>query len=153
MELWLVRHGKAEDKAFGTPDSERSLIEKGKKQARKMSRYLLEAAEGKTIQFWSSPLKRARETTKILMKPFDGVSHVQDEIASGDLESLLILWGKNNAEIQVVVGHEPFLSEWFEKITGIRQEFSTGSIGRIKMNHWIPPEGEFILYKRPKELE
>lgn len=153
MELWLIRHGKAEDQAFGTPDSERPLVEKGKKQAKKMSRYLAEIAEGKSIQFWSSPLKRARETTEILMKSFDGVPHIQAEIAAGDLESLLILWEKNNAEIQVVVGHEPFLSAWLEQIAGIEQEFSTGSLARIKINHWIPPEGTLISYIKPKELE
>lgn len=153
MELWLIRHGKAEDQNFGTPDDERPLVEKGKNQAKKMSEYLLEIAKGRSIQFWSSPLKRARETTEILMEFFDGVPHIQSEIASGDLESLLVLWEKNNAEIQVVVGHEPFLSDWLEQITGLIQEFSTGSIGRIKIDHWIPPEGELISYNESKDLE
>lgn len=153
MELWLIRHGKAEDQAFGTPDSERALIEKGKEQANKMARYLVGPTEGKSVQFWSSPLKRARETTEILMKSFEGVPHIQSEIASGDLESLLVLWEKNNAEIQIVVGHEPFLSDWLEQITGAEQEFSTGSLARIKVTHWIPPEGKLISYIKPKELE
>lgn len=153
MEIWLIRHGKAEERIDDLTDGQRRLVAKGEAQAAKIARYLEKIAKGKKIQFWSSPLVRAQETVKILMTPFGGIPRVQGEISEGDLLPLLNLWGKSGADVQVVVGHEPFLSEWLEDMTGIRQEFSTGSMARIQVAHLIPPKGKLLEYVEPGKLE
>ena len=152
MEIWLIRHGKAEVSAPGIPDEKRRLVTKGKEQAMGLARHLEKALLGRKVQFWTSPLVRAFETTEVLMASFKGIPHIQSEISEGDLIGLLPLWEKNGAEVQVVVGHEPFLSEWLYEMTGERQDFSTGSAVVIDLSQVIPPKGRRIVYVDEKEL-
>lgn len=146
MELWLIRHGKAEKIGRGQEDAERRLIEKGREQAACLSNYLAACAKGRKVEFWTSSFARARETTSILMSSFEGVPHIKAEISEGDLTTLLPLWEKSQADIQVVVGHEPFLSEWTQKLTGQKIDFQTGSLAKIKVMNWIPPKGKLLFY-------
>lgn len=152
MEVWLIRHGKAEERGHGQSDEERRLVPRGQFQAERLASHIARLAEGKKVQFWCSPLVRGRETTEILMAPFGGIPHIQVEISEGDLTPLLNLWEKSGADVQIVVGHEPFLSEWLEEMTGRYQEFSTGSMARVRMVHLIPPEAEFISYVKSEDV-
>ena len=63
MELWLFRHGKAESGGLQVSDEDRALIERGREDVAFMANQLQKDWEGKSVEFWSSPLKRARETT------------------------------------------------------------------------------------------
>jgi phosphohistidine phosphatase len=61
MEIFLLRHGIAEDGGPGVPDSERALTGEGKEKLRRV----LKQAAIKPSLILSSPLKRAMETAEI----------------------------------------------------------------------------------------
>jgi len=61
MEIYLLRHGIAEDGGPGVPDSERALTSEGKEKLRRV----LKQAGVKPSLILSSPLKRAMETAEI----------------------------------------------------------------------------------------
>lgn len=127
------------------------MIGQGREDVSFMANQLRKEWAGKNIQFWSSPLRRARETTEILMASLGGVPHIHPAIAAGDLETLLTLWAHSQADIQVVVGHEPLLSFWLESFTGTRKEFETAGVAKIAIYSWIPPEGQFKGYQSPRK--
>src|SRR5580704_1876568 len=64
MELYILRHGVAEDGHPGQPDSERALTPEGKKKLRsvlKIARY----ADVSPTLVMTSPLRRAVETADV----------------------------------------------------------------------------------------
>ena len=78
MELWLIRHGKAEP-GIGIPDGQRRLVEEGREAAEQLAIYLKDSLTTKTVEFWSSPLVRARQTVEILAASFKEIPHFKDE--------------------------------------------------------------------------
>ena len=63
MNLFILRHGKAEKSSYGTPDAARALTRKGKEEVKKVAQWL----KGNKIRFdaiATSPLKRARDDRK-----------------------------------------------------------------------------------------
>jgi phosphohistidine phosphatase len=66
MELYLFRHGIAEDGKPGTPDSERALTEEGKAKVADVVKTARRAGTDPSLII-SSPYKRAVETARIAM--------------------------------------------------------------------------------------
>ena len=64
MQIYLLRHGVAEDAAPGHPDSERPLTHEGKEKLRRVMKRA-RAAEVSVSLLLSSPYKRALETADV----------------------------------------------------------------------------------------
>ncbi len=64
MQVYLLRHGVAEDGKPGTADADRALTDYGKRKLRQMLAVLAHA-ESKPDLIMSSPLKRALQTAEI----------------------------------------------------------------------------------------
>ena len=143
MELWLIRHGKAEP-GIGIPDGQRRLVEEGREAAEQLAIYLKDSLTTKTVEFWSSPLVRARQTVEILAASFKEIPHFKDEIANGDFYTLLTQWEHNKAEVQIVVGHEPLHSDWVYEFSRKEVAFESIELVKLDIKHWIPPEGKVI---------
>lgn len=105
MDLILWRHAEAVD---GLPDLERSLTEKGVRQARSMAAWLRPQLP-KNWRLISSPARRACQTAETLSKDMKLVP----EIAPGaSYASILVAAGWPDADgAVVVVGHQPTLGE------------------------------------------
>lgn len=103
MELILWRHAEAED---GMPDAERSLTEKGRRQAAAVARWLRKRLP-EDARVIASPARRCQQTAKALGPGFETV----EEIAVGaSAAQLLNAVGWPAAEgTVVVVGHQPTL--------------------------------------------
>jgi phosphohistidine phosphatase len=119
VELFLIRHGIAQERQDGLRDEERSLTKEGRLKTEKVAQRL------KTLGLHfdvigTSPLVRAYQTAEILLK--SGLSsHLEEciELApDGKLESWLENWlkpRKYSPQTQLaLVGHEPDLSSWAE---------------------------------------
>jgi len=63
LELWLMRHGEAEDADRAGSDAERGLTERGRRQCAAVGQWLAERT-GPPQLILHSPLKRARETAE-----------------------------------------------------------------------------------------
>ncbi|OCQ99554.1 phosphohistidine phosphatase SixA [Nostoc sp. MBR 210] len=119
MELYLIRHGIAQERQAGIKDEERELTKEGRQKTEKVAQRLLKL----DLQFnliVASPLVRARQTAEILVatglgSQLEESSHLAP---GGHFSNWLVYWlePKNyapNTQL-AVVGHEPDLSNWAE---------------------------------------
>ncbi|WP_427160043.1 phosphohistidine phosphatase SixA [Aliinostoc sp. HNIBRCY26] len=159
MELYLIRHGIAEEQQAGIKDEERQLTKEGRQKTEKVAQRLVKLG----LQFdliVTSPLVRARQTAEILVEV--GLSSQMEEsnhlAPNGHISSWLDYWlrPKNfapNTQL-AVVGHEPCLSNWAEILLwgevkgglvlkkagmiGVKLPESGEPVGRSQM-FWLTP--------------
>lgn len=119
MELYLIRHGIAEERTPSIKDEERVLTKEGRQKTEKVAQRLVKL----DLHFdliLTSPLARAQQTAEILIQA--GLSEEMEEshhlAPEGNIHNWLKDWLEprnypQNTQI-ALVGHEPCLSEWAE---------------------------------------
>lgn len=119
MELILWRHADAEPAAPGQPDDERTLTDKGRKQAEKMAEWL-ERRLPDGCRILSSPAKRTVQTAealgrKFMTNPSLGTDTTPDEVlrAAG--------WPDSSQPV-LIVGHQPTLGQIAGLLIGGRRQ-------------------------------
>jgi len=110
MELYIVRHGPAEECGEG-PDAERALTPKGAARMGQVARGLraLECRPGRVL---TSPLRRAEQTARILAEALcpDAPFEMCEQLAPGASAAQLVAELAGAAEECVMmVGHNPDL--------------------------------------------
>ncbi|MBW4614785.1 MAG: phosphohistidine phosphatase SixA [Desmonostoc vinosum HA7617-LM4] len=119
MELYLIRHGIAEERENGIKDEERRLTKEGRQKTEKVVQKLVKLGL-KFDLILTSPLVRARQTAEILVET--GLSsHLEESnylAPDGQISHWLRDWlePKNyspNTQL-ALVGHEPGLTNWAE---------------------------------------
>ncbi len=109
MQLFLIRHGVAEDAADGQEDANRDLTDEGEKKLKRVVRGMRELG----ISFdhiVSSPWKRAAHTADLLRAICDKPPILTDLLCQpprAELLSQIAELGEDAA----IVGHEPWLGE------------------------------------------
>ncbi len=109
MELFVVRHGEAEDEAPHGGDAARRLTDEGRRKFAEGVAGL--AALGVELdRILTSPLTRARQTAEILSRELRGPEPEEQPLLApgGSLERLLAAAGAAGESV-AVVGHEPGL--------------------------------------------
>ena len=161
MDLFILRHGKAEKSSDGTADAARALTRDGKEEVRKVARWM----KGNNIRFDSiatSPLKRARSTAKIVAAVLDQKDRlvVWDELApGGDHDSVCYhVSGYGEHASVLVIGHEPGLSMLISKITADSGNGSPGiaKAGLAKIQNYSytkRPSGDLQWLLTPKHMK
>jgi phosphohistidine phosphatase len=140
MNIYLIRHGKAENISIYKKDDERELLPEGKDEMRKAASYWKKII----VQFdhiISSPYSRALQTAEIIKEVFN---HKEDLIfesflaqggnVSKFIETTNLYYAKNLA----FVGHEPTLSKYVSQLTsnsGISIDFKKGMIAKISFTN------------------
>jgi phosphohistidine phosphatase len=145
-QLWLLRHGDAEDPGAG-PDAARPLTEKGTRQARAAGRALARlAVEFEAVH--ASPRKRALETAFLAAGELGLAPRIHQPLAGGftraDAEALLAGTGPDARLL--LVGHEPDFSELVRDLTGGRIDLKKGGIAVLR-------DAELVALLRPREIE
>ena len=119
MELYLIRHGIAEEKRSDIDDEQRHLTKEGRQKTEKVVQQLKKLG----LQFdfiATSPLVRARQTTEIFLA--NGLVSQMEECIhlapDGDIHNWVVNWlepRKYSPQTQLaLVGHEPDLGYWAE---------------------------------------
>ena len=119
MDLIIWRHADAEG---GSPDAERKLTAKGRRQAARMANWLQERLpEGARVL--CSPARRAQQTARALGEDFEIVNALD---VGGDPAALLAACGWPSSDVPVVaVGHQPTLGQGAAlALTGKAHEWS-----------------------------
>jgi len=109
MHIYLIRHAHAED---GTPDAGRPLSAKGRRQIRKVARFLKETGCLEAEEIWHSPLRRAQETARGLQKALRIKAKLCEKAGlrpDDDPQSLAHRLRQVRYPV-AVVGHDPNLS-------------------------------------------
>jgi phosphohistidine phosphatase len=119
MDLFILRHGKAEQSSEASDDSTRELTPAGEKEIKDIARWM--KREGYLFNvIASSPLIRASETADIVARTLDEKDRVViwDDLApGGDLDTVCYNAAQSGSGAAIlVVGHEPALSGLVGKI-------------------------------------
>lgn len=149
-QLWLLRHGEAEDHGV-RPDAERRLTQRGEAQS---------TAAGKALSVlgldfaavFTSPKVRARDTAALACEQL-GATPIEQIVLAGsfDRSDALELLGVAEADQRVLlVGHEPDLSQLVYDLCGARVDFKKGGVAAMRMEGTAA--AELIVLLRPREL-
>jgi len=138
MDLLILRHGKAEDRADGVADEGRTLTKKGIRDIRRVSRWMARSGTVPDL-IMSSPLARAKETAEIVADriAFGGEITFWEELAPGpDPAAVAARLGElEGASLPLLVGHEPQLSSFIGLLIGAGEDaritLEKGGIARI----------------------
>ena len=151
MELILLRHGIAEESAAS--DAERALTPEGAEKIARVSLGIKSMLKKDAkISILSSPLRRALETAQIVSKLLK-VKKIEkaDALAAGeDIVPLLAGWitGKT-PDVLIVVGHQPFLTEWSVRLTNIPLPFKKGAAAGYSVGGKLPLEATLRWFIQP----
>jgi len=111
--IWLLRHGEAED---GSPDAERVLTAKGRRQARAAGAAL--AAIGAQIELClTSPKVRAADTARLACEALGVEPVTEPALGGGPIDPSALTAG---LEQVLLVGHDPDLSMAVHTLTARR---------------------------------
>jgi phosphohistidine phosphatase len=158
-ELYLVRHGIAEERGKAWPDdSQRPLTSRGVKQLRKIASGLDDL--GVTFDLvLTSPLVRARQTADVLHRglakgaPLEETTRLAPGGRPADVIELLKKYRK--ADRVALVGHEPDMGQLAAFLIGARAPivFKKGGVCRIDFTKLPPtPPGQLIWFALPGML-
>jgi phosphohistidine phosphatase len=146
IELYLVRHGLAEDRGEAWPDdAKRPLTEEGMAKLRKAARALARLGVSFDV-ILASPLVRARQTAELIAAGFDPKPHIvtAESLAPGGSPAAVMADLEKHAKRERValVGHEPGIGELAARLIGSRHPvpFKKGGICRIDVLS-LPPSG------------
>ena len=144
MKLVLVRHGKAEELSAEMDDARRSLTADGiKKLENAMPDLKAAVGDSMNIRLWSSPLLRASQSAKIIADALAiEETTIYGFIASGDFEALSSeLNTADRPDCLIIVGHQPYLSDWCQAICGHAVPFKKGAAVVIRLTSLSPLSG------------
>ena len=156
MHLYLLRHGKAEERSPDHTDPSRRLTLRGEDDIANLAR-LLAALEVRPDAIFTSPYVRTLQTAQIMadgLQLTDALS-VEPTLASGhfDIDGLQELAEANGGKAHLMfVGHEPDLSELVGQLCGAVCEMKPGGLAYITADRIEPGYGVLRWLLPPKLL-
>jgi phosphohistidine phosphatase len=157
MRLLLIRHATAVPR--GTPhlvDAERPLTPRGAKRFRLAAQGLARVVDRPDVLL-TSPWRRARETADIAAVAFEGPAPVETAALTGapfeDLWGMLREYAE--ADLVALVGHEPWMSELFARLTKASPErvaFRKGGVALVDCPDGPEAGGRLDLFLPPRVL-
>jgi phosphohistidine phosphatase len=137
--IWLLRHGEAAD---GSPDSERPLTEKGRRQARNAG-IALKKLGVQLDACLTSPRVRARETAELACEGLGVTVTVESALQGGPFDPREVAAGFDEV---LLVGHDPDFSMAVHALTGAQVRMKKGGLAGVA-------KGELVVLLRPAETE
>jgi phosphohistidine phosphatase len=138
--IWLLRHGEA---AEGSPDAERPLTGKGKRQARAAGRALKKIGV-KIDACLTSPKVRSADTARLACKELGIEPQQEPKLAGGPFDAEALAAGLGDEVL--LVGHDPDFSMAVHEMTGAQVRMKKGGLAGVD-------RGELKVLLRPNETE
>lgn len=156
MDLYFLRHGKAEEHRAERADPDRQLVERGSADVKKVAE-LLRTMGVAFDAIYSSPYLRTTQTAHIIADQLIPSQTVQEspEIQSGHfgMGSLQKLASHHDPDACLLfVGHEPDLSLLIERLCGAVCDMKPGSLACITATRPEPHQGVLRWLLSPKIL-
>ena len=157
MEVYLLRHGIAEDRAASGRDADRALTDDGRKKLTKVLDRARKAGVTPTL-ILSSPLKRAFETAEIAARDLGYSSEISITNSLTPDSSPHRVWTEIRAHRDepslLLAGHEPLFSATVAFMLGSTRsmvEFKKAGLVRIDFDSLgAEPRGVLIWMITPK---
>jgi len=142
MEIYILRHGVAEDGQPGQPDSERALTPDGRKKLRNVLRTAATAGVAPSL-ILTSPYKRALQTAQLAAEILDYKGELLRTKALEPASSPKTVWDeirvhKDEAQI-LLAGHEPLFSRLTAYLLGspsLQVDFKKGAIACVEIERF-----------------
>jgi phosphohistidine phosphatase len=160
VDIFILRHGKAEDAGHGMTDAHRKLTKKGHEEIAAVADWM--AAQG--LQFdliAASPLVRAQETAAIVADILGGPGTMETWkvlVPGGDPDAVCREIGKHPEHFSILlVGHEPLLSSLIGSIisggAGAGIVMTKGALAKIRdFSYSGRPSGELHWLLTAKQM-
>jgi phosphohistidine phosphatase len=140
MEIYIFRHGIAEDAAAGEPDSSRKLTAEGEAKTAAVAK-IARAANVRPSAIISSPYARAVETARIAARElgFEGkLITAQELVPNGSPENVWnVIRERREDDSILLAGHEPLLSHLVAYLLAspaLRVEMKKSALVRIDID-------------------
>jgi len=157
MEIYILRHGIAEDGRAGEPDSDRALTPEGRRKLRAVLKTAAAAGVAPSL-ILTSPYKRALQTAQIAAEVLE---YKLDLIRTRALEpnsTPEAVWKElkvHRDELSILLaGHEPLfsgLTAYLLNAPSLQIEFKKGGLVCVEMDHFgAEPRGVLKWYLIPK---
>ncbi len=144
LQLWLMRHGIAEDPDAAGSDEARALSDHGRQQVTRAAAWLRERIASPEL-VWHSPLRRTTETAHAVADALGVTAAPQSQLvlAPGmQAERLLAAVGASAAEIILCIGHQPDIGAAIQDcIGGGRFAVAPGTMAVIDFRGPVIPRG------------
>lgn len=161
-ELLLVRHAKSDWREPNQEDIDRPLSEKGKKNAKKVGRWLRECNLMPDL-ILVSPAKRAQQTFKRICNECPSLSQTVDALYLAELDELKQVLANINEHGRVmIIGHNPGLEKLYRFLRNDSLQDETHLFPTASVAHFILPEdwqsleagdGKLQQFVRPKDIK
>lgn len=158
MQVYLLRHGIAENGKPGSPDSARALVPEGRKKLKEVLGVAKNAGTRPSLVL-TSPFRRAMETAEIAvatlgLKPADLVQ-TQALLPSADpVDAWEEIRVYKEEEALLLVGHEPLFGRLFAYLLGYPDlliDFKKGALARVDIDTFgAQPRGTLRWFLPPK---
>jgi len=150
MEIYILRHGIAEDAPAGQPDSERALTSDGRKKLRGVLRTAASAGVAPSL-ILTSPFKRALQTAQLAAEILEYKGELLRTKTLEPNSSPKAVWDeirvhKDEARI-LLAGHEPLFSRLTAYLLGtpdLQVDFKKGAMACIELDRF-PAEPHGVL--------
>lgn len=155
MNLYLIRHGVAED--IARTDGERRLTKEGLKEVQKIAREVNERSK-KPDRLFSSPLVRAQQTAEPFSERWKLKVELVDWLTPGASPSeVLKALEKNGPSSFALVGHMPNLGLVLSSLVwGLPPReivLPKGGVAYLKTKVWEPGEAKLKWMLSPELLD
>lgn len=148
MELYLFRHGIAENAKPGQSDSERALTPEGKRKLRSVIKTAMDADLAPSLML-TSPYKRALQTAQIaadVLKYRGELLRTEALLPSSQPAAVWEEIRLHRDEAQVLMaGHDPLFTDLTGYLLGfpkLRVDFKKGALLRIDFDNFpVEPQG------------
>ncbi|AWR96978.1 phosphohistidine phosphatase SixA [Acidianus sulfidivorans JP7] len=156
INLLIVRHGDSEPKIDGKDDKDRKLVKKGVKQMRRIAEFIDEM-EYNIDRIITSPYIRAYQSAEAILDELgidDKKIETMDELSPDKDPSAFIEKMKEFTDEStiLIVGHEPYLSNYIKAITGGNVEIKKGGMAVVEYD-LTQNKGELKLLLTQKVLK
>jgi phosphohistidine phosphatase len=149
MDIYLLRHGIAEEAPAGMPDSGRKLTREGREKLRRILKRAHEAGVSPAL-ILSSPYRRALETAQEASEQLDYRGDVVQTSALVPNANPAATWDEirshNGADAILLASHEPLMSSLLAYLLGVpalQTDFKKGALARVTCASTGPvPRGE-----------
>jgi phosphohistidine phosphatase len=158
--LLLLRHAKAENAAPGSSDINRTLNERGKKEAQAIGTFIRKQSLTVALVL-CSPAARARETAELFLAAAEVTANVRydQRIYEAGPRQLVgvISEVEEDKSAVLLVGHNPAMEELLGALTGRGEPMATGTLAKIDFDfdQWsrvTEDIGDLEWIVRPNEL-
>lgn len=131
--VYFLRHGEADWPDWNRPDDERPLTKHGRKEIKRVAKFLRRVGAEPRLIF-TSPLARAAQTAEIAAQRL--CLEVGREEMLGkefNVEKFRSLMRACQVDSFVIVGHEPDFSRVIAELTGARVVLAKGGVALVEL--------------------